>query len=708
MLRDDFYNIVVERLGREPNETEIKLFSAQWSEHCGYLHSKELLKREFKNTMQENAGYVKINGFCVVFKVESHNHPSAIEPYQGAATGIGGIVRDIIAMGARPIALLDSLRFGPLDESVSKNIFEGVVSGISDYGNSIGVPTVAGETYFDSSFLNNPLINVMCVGVAKEAEISSSSTDKDDVILVYVGSKTGKDGIHGASFASKKLEGKDDRPSVQVGDPFSEKNLIEATLEILQLEEVFASQDMGAAGLLSSTSEMAEKSKKGCRLHLDKVPLREEGMEGWEIMLSESQERMLFAVKKGCDDKIHKIAKKYFLDSAVIGELTDDRQFELIYRDKSIATLPLDLLVNAPSLYRNIKYNFNLRENYPKLHLDPNEVFLSLIKDVNITDKSWAYKQYDYKVGTNTVLSPGRSDASVLWLKGTKKGLAVTIDGNHIYSFLNPYVGTKNIVYEAARNLVAAGAIPLGITNNMNFGNPEKDRIMWQFERSLKGISDASKELKIPVVSGNVSFYNESKNGEIFPSPVIGMVGEVEDIYNVMSFDFKNPTDRVYLLGKTKIDPLKLGGSYYLKSIFGFVAGDIDEVDPEFELALQRFVLKLIKERLVNSVHDISQGGLTIAVLESALSGNTGFKLDKTLKLSIYDLFGENQSRFLVSIPAELEIVFLNEVKTTGLPCLKIGEVLPPYYGFDMGFGNFDLKDLKDLYFNRLKNEMEI
>ena len=704
IVSEDIYKLIKDKLERVPNETELRLFSAQWSEHCGYLHSKELLKQEFGNIMEENAGYVKIGEENIVFKVESHNHPSAVEPYQGAATGIGGIVRDVIAMGARPIALLDSLRFGDLNDSKSKNIFEGVVSGISDYGNSIGVPTVTGETYFDESFSKNPIVNVMCVGKAKK--IRSSIAKNPHALLVYLGSKTGRDGIHGASFASKKLGEEDNRPSVQVGDPFSEKNLIEATLEILSLDGVNALQDMGAAGLLSSSSEMAEKSGKGCELYLDEVPLREEKMEAWEIMLSESQERMLFAVEVGIEDRIREIARKYLLDFAIIGKLTDDEYFTVYYKGKMEAKLPLKILVDAPSLYRKVEIISHKDMNYPKILLSPKEILLNLLDDPNISDKSWVYEQYDYKVGTRTLLPPGVADASVLWLKDGNKGIAVTIDGNHNYSSIDPFNAGKNIVYEAARNIVCVGGKPLGITDNMNFGNPEKDKVMWEFEQSLKGIAEACRELKIKVTGGNVSFYNESIVGEISPCPVVGMVGEVENVKNLMTFNFKNPTDLVYSVGKINIDPSKIGGSYFLKRVFNFLGGELDKVDSKFELKLQSFILHVIKEKLVNSVHDLSVGGLAIALLKSALNGSKGFKM--TVDLSTEELFGENQSRFIVSVNPEMRAAFEKRSELFEIPVMKIGEVMPMDYGFNIGDSNLDLAKLKSGYLSNIKRKMEL
>ncbi|WP_129407998.1 phosphoribosylformylglycinamidine synthase subunit PurL [Marinitoga lauensis] len=704
-LKDFEYEKIKKDLNREPNELEVYMYSAQWSEHCGYKHSKELLKKLPKNIENENAGYVMIDDYAVVFKVESHNHPSAVEPYQGAATGIGGIVRDVLAMGARPVALLDSLRFGI--NIKSKNIFEGVVSGISGYGNSIGVPTVAGETYFDESYNTNPLVNVMCVGLAKKDELASSKANNAEKLYVYVGSKTGRDGIHGASFASKELSGKDDRPSVQVGDPFSEKNLIEATLEILKLKGVLACQDMGAAGILSSSSEMSFKGNLGCELYMDKVPLREENMKPWEILLSESQERMLFLVEPGEEKEIEKIAKKYFLDYAVIGKTIEGENIRILKEGKVLSEMPISSLVDAPSMYRPTEEPLYIKEIKNKkfeLDIDLKTAFYKIISNINIVNKSWIFEQYDYKVGTNTLITPGKADASVVWIKDTNKGIAITIDGNGLYSYIDPYEGSKNIVFEAARNLVSVGAKPLGITDNMNFGNPEDDMVMWQFEKSIEGLSEACKNLNIPVTGGNVSFYNESENMAILPTPVIGMVGEIA-IDKMMDMTFKNVTDKVYLIGKVELNKKKIGGSIYQRILSNFIGGEIDKVDPELELKLYEAIWDLIENEVVNSVHDVFKGGLTVAVLESALNGGKGFK--GNLGNSLEELFGENQSRFILTVPAEKTKVLEDILKSKNIAFKNIGEVMPDDYGFDLGFDKFDFDELKDIYFNSIQKYME-
>ncbi|GAB6189007.1 phosphoribosylformylglycinamidine synthase II [Marinitoga arctica] len=704
-LKDFEYEKIIRDLNREPNELEVYMYSAQWSEHCGYKHSKDLLKKLPKSIEDENAGYVTIDDYTVVFKVESHNHPSAVEPYQGAATGIGGIVRDVLAMGARPVALLDSLRFG-IDKN-SKNIFEGVVSGISGYGNSIGVPTIAGETFFDESYNSNPLVNVMCVGLVKKENLASSKSKEPEKLYVYVGSKTGRDGIHGASFASKELSGKDERPSVQVGDPFAEKNLIEATLEILDLNGVLACQDMGAAGILSSSSEMSFKGNLGCELYMNKVPLREKNMNAWEILLSESQERMLFLVEPGTEKEIENIAKKYFLDFAVIGKTIEGENIRILKENKLLSEIPIPSLVDAPSMYRKTeepKYIGEIRKKQFKISIDLKNALYKILNNLNIANKSWIFEQYDYKVGTNTLITPGKADASIIWIKNTNKAIAVTIDGNGLYTYIDPYEGSKNVVFEASRNLISVGAKPLGVTDNMNFGNPEDDVVMWQFEKSIEGITEACNYLKIPVTGGNVSFYNESGDKAILPTPVIGMVGEL-DVNKKMNMLFKNPTDKVYLIGKVDLDYKKLGGSLYQRILSGFIGGEIDIVDIELELKLHKIILYLIENEIVNSVHDVSKGGLAINILESCLNGEKGF--NGNLGNSIEELFGENQSRFVVSVSTEKALLLEKYLVNNYVDYKYLGEVMPYDYGIDLGFGLLNYNEIEKIYFNSIAQYME-
>lgn len=703
------YKLIIEKLDREPTELETYLYSAQWSEHCGYKHSKEFLKNLPMNIENENAGYIKIDDYAVVFKVESHNHPSAVEPYQGAATGIGGIVRDVLAMGARPIALLDSLKFGNIEDAHSKNIFEGVVEGISGYGNSIGVPTVAGETYFDETYSTNPLVNVMCVGLAKEKELTYSKATNHNKKYIYVGAKTGRDGIHGASFASKELSGRDDRPSVQVGDPFSEKNLIEATLEILKIKGVLACQDMGAAGLLSSISEMSFKGDLGCELYIDKIPLREKNMKPWEIMLSESQERMLFLIDEGCEKSIKKVVSKYMLDYSEVGKTIYEKRMKIYKNEEIICDTPLEPLVNAPSLKKVSEtpsyFYVHRARKYPKIEKHPKYILKEILKHPNIANKNWIYQQYDYKVGNNTIVEPGEADSSILWIKDTNRGFAVTIDSNPLYTYLNPYEGSRNIVYEAARNIISTGAIPQGVTDNLNFGDPEESTVNWQFEQSVKGISNACRELETPITGGNVSFYNESKNKIIYPTPVIGMVGTIKNVNNIKNKSFKNIGDIVYIVGKTEICSDFIGGSIYLKILQDFVGGEIDKVKTLYELGLQKTILNLINKNLVNAVHDISKGGIAVAVLESSFSGLKGFKgfVGETNE----QIFGENQSRFIVSVPAEKNIIFEKEMFNNKMDYLKLGIVTPKEYGIDLGFGKMSFEELYSIFNNSVRKHME-
>jgi phosphoribosylformylglycinamidine synthase len=709
--REEF-DLIEEKLGRIPNEFETYLFSAQWSEHCGYKHSKHYLKKINESYESENAGYVQIGGKAVVFKVESHNHPSAVEPYQGAATGIGGIVRDILAMGARPIALLDSLKFGNICDPKVKNIFEGVVSGISDYGNSIGVPTVGGETSFNEIYSTNPLVNVMCIGIANKNHLASSHADGPNRLLVYVGSKTGRDGIHGASFASKKLSGKDDRPSVQVGDPFTEKNLIEATLEILKIKGVRACQDMGAAGVLSSTSEMAYKGGVGCELYLDNIPKRQEDIEPWEIMLSESQERMLFLVNPGKEKEVEAVCNKYLIDFAVIGKTISTPHYVVKENSegKVLADLPIDILVNAPEYYRNntipSTYILNKAKKYPKTKIkDIDKILKILLSNHNISSKKWIYQQYDYKVETNTIFIPEQADSAVLWLKKTQKAIAVTIDSNELYTYLDPFEGTKNVVYEAARNLISVGAKPLAITDNLNFGDPDDPEVSWQFEKSIEGLIEASKELSTPVVSGNVSFYNSYHETSIFPTPVIGMIGEIKDIKKIVNLKFKDCGDVVYLIGKTDINVDKIGGSFYLKVLEGFVGGEIDFVNPMYERYLQNFILDLIEKGISKSVHDVSKGGLLTALAVSCILSNRGFK--GILDASIEGLFGENQGRFIVSVRSKDSRTFEDMAKSSNINFKKLGEIKSSDDGIDIGSAYFDLKELKSIYFDSISKSVE-
>jgi len=704
---DREYEMIKQILQREPNDVELLLYSAMWSEHCGYKHSKRLLKMLPGGSEGENAGFVKIDDNYIVFKVESHNHPSAVEPFQGAATGIGGIIRDVIAMGARPIALADSLWFGPIDDPQSRHIFEGVVRGISSYGNSIGVPTVAGEVHFDESYKTNPLVNVLALGITKELKSSKAKGIGNSFVLV--GSKTGRDGIHGAAFASRELaeDTDSDRPSVQVGDPFTEKELIEATLEIMKLPQVIAVQDLGAAGLLSSTSEMASKGNLGAVLYLDRVPLREENMKPEEIILSESQERMMFLVEKGKENEVVEIAKKHLLDAAIVGETTDDGLYKLVWKGKVVASVPVKSLGEAPDFYRKVK-EIDLKKiravEIPKVKKPAFEILGKLFSHPEIASKKWVFRQYDHMVQTNTVMLPGDADSAILWIKGTKKGIGLTIDGNGRYVYLDPFEGSKNVVFEAARNLIATGCKPLGITDCMNFGNPEKDEIFWQFEQSIFGITKACEALKIPVTGGNVSFYNESVNGPIYPTPVIGMVGVINDIGKALDISFKNPADVVYLVGRTSVKGRNIGGSLFLKIMESFVGGEIDKVDEKYELRLHDFILRVIDEEILSSAHDVSDGGLLTAICECCMAGNRG--IDLVLDENIEELFGEVQSRFLVSVKPEFSEIFERFAKENQIDYKLVGFIRSDMK-LTLNGKQLDLGYLKNSYESTIDKWME-
>lgn len=665
------YEKIIEHLEREPNEVELGMYSVMWSEHCSYKNSKPLLKL-FPNSAEwvlqgpgENAGIIDIGDNQVIaMKIESHNHPSAIEPFQGAATGIGGIVRDIFAMGARPIALLDSLRFGDFNNPQTQYLYKGVIEGISFYGNCIGVPTVGGETVFSSSYQENILVNVMCVGLAKKSDILRAVAKGEENSVILIGAKTGRDGIGGASFASTELDesSDEDRPAVQIGDPFSEKLLIEACVELRGLDYVVGLQDCGAAGLTSSLCEMASRGDSGLDIELSKVPKREEGMNPFEIMLSESQERMIVVVKKGKEKEIKKIFDKWGLDSAVIGRVTDDGKFRVRDKGKTVADIPAKSLTEGAPTYRRKGKKPDILYSVNQLDLsevsqpdDYNQVLLQLLDSPNIMSKEKIYKHYDYMVRNNTILPPG-DDAAVLRIKGTKKAIALTTDGNGRYCYLDPLTGGKIAVAEAARNLSCKGALPRAVTDCLNFGNPEKETIYWQLKEAIKGISEACRVLETPVISGNVSLYNESKGEAIYPTPVIGMVGIIEDCDYICSMEFKNHDDLIVLLGENKEE---LGGSEYLKVIHNLVKGMPPQIDLLKEQAVQNVCREAIKKGLLSSAHDCSEGGLAITLVESCIKGRKGARIKIEDKMrSDALLFGESQSRIIVSInPKNLSLL---------------------------------------------------
>ncbi|RSK43827.1 phosphoribosylformylglycinamidine synthase subunit PurL [Bacillus canaveralius] len=668
-LSDDEFAMVEKILGRTPNYTESGLFSVMWSEHCSYKNSKPVL-RKFPTTGQrvlqgpgEGAGIVDIGDQqAVVFKIESHNHPSAIEPYQGAATGVGGIIRDVFSMGARPIALLNSLRFGELDSARVRYLFKEVVAGIAGYGNCIGIPTVGGEVQFDASYDGNPLVNAMCVGLIDHKDIKKGQAHGVGNTVMYVGAKTGRDGIHGATFASEELneQSEEKRPAVQVGDPFMEKLLLEACLDIIQSDALIGIQDMGAAGLTSSSAEMASKAGSGIEMDLDLVPQRETGMTAYEMMLSESQERMLIVVEKGREHEITALISKYELEAVAIGTVTDDKMLRLIHKGETVAEVPVDALAeeapvyHKPSMEPEYFREFQAMDNEVPAVEDYRETLLQLLKQPTIASKEWVYDQYDYMVRTSTVVAPG-SDAAVVRIRGTRKALAMTTDCNSRYLYLDPETGGKIAVAEAARNIVCSGAEPLAITDCLNFGNPEKPEIFWQLEKAVDGMSDACRVLNTPVIGGNVSLYNETNGNAVYPTPVVGMVGLVEDVDHITTQHFKNSGDLIYVLGETKPE---FGGSELQKLQYGKIFGKAPELNIEIEQQRQDQLLKAIRAGLVASAHDIAEGGLAVAIAESLIGTD---RLGAEVNVSgdiISALFSESQSRFLVSVKKEDQEAF--------------------------------------------------
>lgn len=668
-LSDDEFAMVEKILGRLPNYTETGLFSVMWSEHCSYKNSKPIL-RKFPITGEkvlqgpgEGAGIVDIgDDQAVVFKIESHNHPSAIEPYQGAATGVGGIIRDVFSMGARPIAMLNSLRFGELDNDRVKYLFKEVVAGIAGYGNCIGIPTVGGEIQFDPSYEGNPLVNAMCVGLIDHKDIKKGQAHGVGNTVMYVGAKTGRDGIHGATFASEELSesSEEKRPAVQVGDPFMEKLLLEACLELIQNDALVGIQDMGAAGLTSSSAEMASKAGSGIKMNLDLVPQRETGMTAYEMMLSESQERMLIVVTKGREQEIVDLFTKYDLEAVAVGEVTDDKNLTLSHQGEIVAEVPVDALAEEAPIYHKPSAEPQYFRDFQSMTAevpvieDYKETLVSLLKQPTISSKEWVYDQYDYMVRTNTVVSPG-SDAAVVRVRGTNKALAMTTDCNSRFIYLDPETGGKIAVAEAARNIICSGAEPLAITDCLNFGNPEKPEIFWQLEKAADGMSEACRSLSTPVIGGNVSLYNETNGEAIYPTPVVGMVGLVNDLKHITTQTFKNESDLIYVVGEAKVE---FGGSELQKMLEGKIFGRAPELDLDLEKNRQQQILTAIQKGLVASAHDLSEGGLAVALAESLFSAS---KLGAKVNISgepVSELFSETQSRFLLSISPENQTAF--------------------------------------------------
>ena len=664
-LTDEEYGTICDKiLHRLPNYTETGLFAVMWSEHCSYKNSKPVL-RKFPTTgpqvLQgpgEGAGIVDIgDGQAVVFKAESHNHPSAVEPYEGAATGVGGIIRDIFSMGARPIAILDSLRFGELDNERTKHIFEEVVAGISGYGNCIGIPTVGGETVFDPCYKGNPLVNAMCVGLIDQKDMQKGQAAGVGNSIMYVGAKTGRDGIHGATFASEEFKEEEEaqRSAVQVGDPFMEKLLMEACLECIYdySDALIGIQDMGAAGLVSSSSEMASKAGSGLLLNLDDVPQRETEMTPYEMMLSESQERMLLCIKKGEEQRIVDLFKKYELDAVVIGEVTDDGMYRLSHAGKVVAELPVDALAeDAPVYYKPTAVPariaaFAAMEDYKPVFTSAQDTLVALLQQATLASKKSVYDTYDSMVRTSTVVGPG-SDAAVVRVRGTKKAIAMTTDCNGRYLYLNPEIGGQIAVAEAARNIVASGGKPLAITDCLNYGNPDKPEIFWELSTSADGISEACRQLDTPVISGNVSLYNETDGVAVYPTPMIGMVGLIEDLAHITTQAFKAAGDHIILIGETKAD---FNGSELQKMELGKIEGKLMDFDLAVEKENQANILKAIKAGLIASAHDLSEGGLAVGLMESVF--DTGLGFDVTVAMDKTLLFSETQSRFILTVKPE-------------------------------------------------------
>ena len=711
-LSEKEYELIVQQLGREPNDVELGMFGSLWSEHCGYKHSKPLLKllpSRGKNVSvglgEENAGAVDIgDGQVAVMKIESHNHPSAIAPYQGAATAIGGIVRDIFTMGARPIALLNSLRFGPLTESNNRYLLNGVVSGLADYGNCLGIPSVGGEVFFADKYTGNPLVNGLCVGICEKGKLVKARASGEGNLLMVVGADTGRDGIHGASgLASRTFGAEPETKSViPGGNPSLEKVLIEACLELAQTDWIVGMQDLGAAGLTSSTVESAARGGSGVEIDVLKVRRREENMTPYEVMLSESQERMLLIVKKGCEEKVKALLDRWGIQSDIIGRVTNTGLAVVKEGEKVVAEIPVNLLVSPP-LYRQRSRKPAWLEELQSLDvsilpdLKPrqcNSVLLRLLASPNIASKECIYHQYDHQAMGNTVVPPG-GDAAVLRIKGTKRGISLTVDGNGRYCYVDPFLGGVIAVVEAARNLVCSGAEPVAITDCLNFGNPEKADVYYQLKECIKGMARACRELRIPVISGNVSLYNESKGEAIYPTPVVGMLGIVEDINRHCTMSFKKQGDLVFLLGESS--PLTsssklssyngLGASEYLELVHGLVRGK-PGIDLDMEKRVQRCCLEAIKRGCIKSAHDCSEGGLLVAIAESCICGDIGFKGEgwkvparRTSSLAGEKgrldsaFFGEHQSRIVVSISGDSVVKLSKVARKWRVPLTLLGRV---------------------------------
>ena len=714
------FELIIQKLGRTPNFNELCSFSAMWSEHCSYKNSIKWLKtlpRDGKKMLvkagEENAGLMDIgDGYGVVFKIESHNHPSAIEPFQGAATGVGGINRDIFTMGARPIASLNSLRFGNLQEAKTQHLLAGVVHGIGHYGNCFGVPTVGGEVYFENCYHTNPLVNAMSVGILKNGDTISATAEGKGNPVFFVGSATGKDGIGGASFASADItaDSAEDLPAVQVGDPFQEKKLLEACLEVIKTGAVVGMQDMGAAGIICSTSEMSAKGKSGMRIDLEKVPTRQKGMKAWELLLSESQERMLMVVEKGKEQAVLDVFKKWDLPCSEIGEVTDDGILQFFMDGQLEAELPAWELVlgggapqydrpyTEPAYFKKINA-FN--PNTIPVPADLKSVAEQLIQIPNIASKRWVYVQYDSMVGTGNASTNAPSDAAIVLAKPTNKALALTTDCNSRYVFANPYVGAMIAVAESARNIVCSGGQPLGVTNCLNFGNPYDPEVYFQFVQAIKGMGEACIKFDTPVTGGNVSFYNQGPDGAVYPTPTIGMVGLLDNADDKMTMDFKASGDLLYLIGESRND---INSSEYLHKLHQVEYSPAPHFNLDEEFAMQQTVASIIKEQLVVSAHDVSEGGLLITLMESAFNRGLGFNIQVDIPVRPDAFwFGESQSRVVVSVKGENETAFINRMQASGTPFVKLGTVAEDLININ-GSDWENIDHWKNKYDNALSN----
>ncbi|HBF12871.1 MAG TPA: phosphoribosylformylglycinamidine synthase subunit PurL [Deltaproteobacteria bacterium] len=712
-ITPDEYQLILQLIGRQPNLVELGIFSVMWSEHCSYKSSRKFLKgfpTKGPRVLQgpgENAGIVDIgDGLAVVFKMESHNHPSFIEPYQGAATGVGGILRDVFTMGARPIANLNSLRFGSVDHPKTPYLVSGVVSGIAGYGNCMGIPTVGGDVVFDPSYNGNILVNAMTVGLVEQSKIFKGYASGVGNPVFYVGAKTGRDGIHGATMASDVFDDKAEqkRPTVQVGDPFTEKKLLEACLELMQTDCIVGIQDMGAAGLTSSSFEMASRAGSGIEMNLDLIPTREEKMTPYEMMLSESQERMLLVAKKGREEEVKKIFVKWDLDASPVGVVTDSGRVVGWFKGEKVFDLPILPITDKAPVYDRPRKRSQDLEALQKISLKDipvpqnlEECFLKILGHPNNASKKWVYRQYDHQVMTNTLVLPG-SDAAVLRVKGTQKGLAVTSNCNSRYCYLDPRTGGHIAVAESGRNLVCSGAKPLALTDCLNFGNPERPEIMDQFVECIEGISEACRSFDIPVISGNVSFYNETNGVSIYPTPMIGMVGLLEDVSVALDQFYKNAGDIIVLLGETKEE---LGASEYLNLIHGKIQGFPPKLCLQTEQKLWNLLLSLIESRLLKSAHDISEGGLSLTLAESCFGGGkfgVSVKLEESIRKDLL-LFSESQSRVVVSLsPSALDEV-KKRAQSGGVSFMVLGEVVPDQFVITSSKG--------DVWIKKSRNELE-